>query len=91
MNLKAQIQNHRSPGYSEAKQLDEAKGKIRSKIARVFRRDAMRQAGKETFLLGGNFQTGEKWILCLVCHSKSWNPQDIENKYCGLCKVFHEP
>jgi hypothetical protein len=29
-------------------------------------------------------------IVCLICDRKSWNTNDVEKKYCGYCKVFHE-
>lgn len=32
---------------------------------------------------------GEKFILCHICKSASWNPNDIEDKYCAKCKMRH--
>lgn len=32
---------------------------------------------------------GNRWIRCLVCGLGSYNPNDIEQKYCGYCHVFH--
>jgi hypothetical protein len=34
--------------------------------------------------------TEEKGIQCLKCFLKSYNPNDITNKYCGSCHEFHE-
>lgn len=28
-------------------------------------------------------------ILCLVCCSRSWSPQDIAHRYCGNCHQYH--
>jgi hypothetical protein len=28
-------------------------------------------------------------IRCNKCKQKSYNPDDIENKYCGWCHEFH--
>lgn len=32
---------------------------------------------------------GERFILCLLCKSASWNPNDIDQLYCPVCKMFH--
>jgi ribosomal protein S27AE len=29
-------------------------------------------------------------ITCLTCGRTSFNSNDVENKYCGHCHVFHE-
>lgn len=29
-------------------------------------------------------------IRCLICGLTSWNPNDVENRYCGHCHHFHE-
>jgi len=29
-------------------------------------------------------------IRCLICGRTSWHPEDVRNRYCGACKVFHE-
>lgn len=29
-------------------------------------------------------------ITCLICGLTSFNPTDVEQKYCGSCHVFHE-
>lgn len=29
-------------------------------------------------------------ITCTKCRKTSRNPNDIEKRYCGFCKVFHE-
>lgn len=34
--------------------------------------------------------TDNKSIICMVCGSISYNKFDIENRYCGFCKGFHE-
>lgn len=37
------------------------------------------------------FREGElTGILCRKCHRTSYNPNDIERRYCGNCRVFHE-
>lgn len=33
---------------------------------------------------------GNEWIKCLVCGMGSYNRNDIEQRYCWNCKVFHE-
>lgn len=30
-----------------------------------------------------------KSIKCLVCSWRSWNPNDVDNRYCGRCHAFH--
>lgn len=32
---------------------------------------------------------GKPWIKCLRCGLGSYNPHDIEKKYCGYCHIFH--
>jgi hypothetical protein len=29
-------------------------------------------------------------IRCLTCMRVSWNPNDVAQRYCGFCHVFHE-
>lgn len=29
-------------------------------------------------------------ITCLICGMTSFNPTDVEQKYCGHCHVFHD-
>lgn len=31
----------------------------------------------------------DTYICCLICGKKSFNPHDIENRYCGHCHIFH--
>jgi len=31
-----------------------------------------------------------KAIKCLQCGMTSYNPNDVEHKYCGNCHIFHE-
>jgi hypothetical protein len=30
------------------------------------------------------------FIRCLHCGLKSFHPDDVKNRYCGKCHVFHE-
>jgi hypothetical protein len=30
-----------------------------------------------------------KFIRCLVCKRRSYNPNDIEHRYCGSCHQYH--
>ena len=32
----------------------------------------------------------EECIICLGCHLISHNPNDVENRYCPHCHVFHD-
>jgi hypothetical protein len=32
---------------------------------------------------------GGKAIKCLLCQRTSYNPNDVENRYCGFCHIFH--
>ena len=43
----------------------------------------MNERGETYVILGG------RAILCLVCRQMSYNPNDIEHKYCGFCHQFH--
>jgi hypothetical protein len=29
-------------------------------------------------------------ITCLLCNRLSYNPNDVEKKYCGNCHIFHD-
>lgn len=31
-----------------------------------------------------------KAIRCLLCLHLSYNPHDIEHRYCGRCRTFHD-
>ena len=33
---------------------------------------------------------GVESITCLTCKRTSYHPKDVENRYCGFCKKFHE-
>lgn len=37
-----------------------------------------------------NWIQGCKYIRCHTCGRTSFNPGDIENRYCGHCHVFHD-
>jgi len=37
-----------------------------------------------------DFDVKEKSIICPKCGMRSYNPNDIENQYCGNCHQFHE-
>jgi len=32
----------------------------------------------------------EQSITCLRCNKTSYNSNDVKNKYCNYCKIFHE-
>jgi len=34
---------------------------------------------------------GQSSILCLQCGLRSFHPKDIEQAYCGACRIFHRP
>jgi hypothetical protein len=47
-------------------------------------------AGPPAFYkLVGDPTTGAPGILCLVCGRTSYHRQDIEQRYCALCKRFY--
>jgi hypothetical protein len=33
---------------------------------------------------------GHQFIRCLLCGLASYHPEDIQQKYCGYCHVFHD-
>lgn len=37
-----------------------------------------------------DFDVKEQSIICPKCGMRSYNPNDIENQYCGNCHQFHE-
>lgn len=42
----------------------------------------------DTFII--NLKDGNpESITCLVCNMTSYNPNDIEYRYCGMCHEFH--
>ena len=36
-----------------------------------------------------NTRGNQQFIQCLVCKKKSFNPGDIQHKYCSNCNKFH--
>jgi hypothetical protein len=36
-----------------------------------------------------NTHNNQQFIQCLVCDKKSFNPGDIQHKYCSNCNKFH--
>jgi ribosomal protein L37E len=53
------------------------------------RRDALVTAGCSTYLVSVDYAGEPLGILCLCCGQKSYNPEDITNRYCGFCHEFH--
>lgn len=37
----------------------------------------------------GTDEHGEEFILCRVCKRRSYNPNDMEHRYCGSCNEYH--
>ncbi|WP_233854149.1 hypothetical protein [Paraburkholderia sp. HD33-4] len=35
-------------------------------------------------------ETPVRGIRCRLCGRISWNPNDVEQRYCGACHVFHD-
>jgi ribosomal protein L37E len=35
-------------------------------------------------------EQGLSGIRCLCCGSVSYHPQDVAQRYCGCCHLFHE-
>jgi hypothetical protein len=33
---------------------------------------------------------GAQGILCMTCGRASWHLEDVRQRYCGNCHVFHE-
>lgn len=33
---------------------------------------------------------GDEWIHCLLCDAISHNRNDVEQRYCGACHLFHD-
>ena len=33
---------------------------------------------------------GKQSITCLLCHHTSYNSNDVAQRYCGYCHLFHE-
>jgi len=58
----------------------------------------MSKKEEKTYILGqdhkynerGEFSHIEPFILCLLCKRKSYNHNDIEQRFCNSCKRFHE-
>ena len=61
----------------DAKKYDSAMDRV-EKIQREWIRDAKRPAA------------AADCITCPRCHMTSYNPNDIEARYCGNCHAFHE-
>lgn len=44
---------------------------------------------RPVFTLGKTLQ-GHRWIQCHLCGSTSYNPHDVDERFCGRCKLFLE-
>jgi len=42
--------------------------------------------GQATFTIAADGRA----ITCLLCGKTSYNPQDVAQRYCGHCKLFHK-
>lgn len=31
-----------------------------------------------------------EWIVCLHCNLRSYNRNDVEQRYCSNCRIFHD-
>jgi ribosomal protein L37E len=49
-----------------------------------------REKGDNRTYVMGTFDNDD-FIACLICGLESFNENDIKEKYCGNCKIFHEP
>lgn len=38
-----------------------------------------------------HFANGAVGIHCFHCGNVSFNPNDVQQKYCGFCHRFHDP
>jgi hypothetical protein len=47
-------------------------------------------ANGANYLIVCDTATGNKAIFCRHCRLTSYNPYDVENRFCGRCRVFHE-
>jgi hypothetical protein len=43
----------------------------------------------DTFVVS-TWPDGRRNIYCLLCDRCSYNPNDVENLYCGFCHRYHE-
>lgn len=44
--------------------------------------------GSELLYAIGVDENCNKYLECGFCHCRSYNPNDIEHKYCGHCHAF---
>ena len=42
------------------------------------------------YLLTKSEKTGQDGITCLTCKRTSYNPNDVQNFFCGYCHIFHK-
>lgn len=52
------------------------------------RRQVLRSADLTTYQIGE--RGGALAIICLCCGLGSSHPTDIEQRYCGFCKAYHD-
>lgn len=52
------------------------------------RRKVLRQAGLTTYTIG--LRDDLTCIVCLCCGLGSFNPNDVEERFCGFCNRFHD-
>ena len=43
-----------------------------------------------TYSITRSEKSGWEGIMCLTCGRVSYNPNDVAQKYCAHCHVFHE-
>jgi hypothetical protein len=41
-------------------------------------------------IIEGGTQTGATSITCFTCGRTSYHPDDVRQRFCGHCHVFHE-
>ena len=54
-------------------------------LARVLSKQADRADLEALYEVGPN----GAWIRCLICNMTSYNPNDVAQRYCGNCHLFH--
>ena len=47
----------------------------------------MRKAANDTYI---PIMNGGKTITCLDCGLTSWNENDVRERYCPVCREFHD-
>lgn len=60
-------------------------------LMKLFRKGKISVKTQKGYVFTKHHRSEQVGIKCLQCNLTSYNPNDIQNLYCGCCHIFHEP